>query len=76
MKIKLVRVESTNNSLRTDEVVGEIFLEPTVGYPLVLFGQPLGKGDVRKVTTSPITELTENGFKTLNSTYEYEVLSE
>jgi hypothetical protein len=73
-KYKLKRFASTNNNLRTKEVVGVILSEPEEGNSLTMISDPLDpEADFRQVTTSRITALekTPNGwqFRTLNSVY-------
>lgn len=75
MKGILVRLESTNNNLRTNEIEGEYDKVPTPGEPFVLIGEPLDpRAHFRMVTTSTVQDVEhfpdKIRFTTRNSTYE------
>jgi len=79
MNIKLTRIESTHNNLRTDSTVGTCVMLPTVGFSFVVLGDSLTEGlDWRLITTTEVTELRLSKgvyyFKTKNSSYTLEVL--
>ena len=78
-KVKLTKIESNHNNLRTDIIEGITLELPEVGKSFVLAGKPLTPGtDIRLVTTTEIKNVekidNEYKFKTLNSTYKLEVL--
>ncbi len=80
MNIKLVKIESTNNALRTKEVEGTTNELPKVGQRFELMGEPINnRYSMRHVSTSPVQSVGKKKegkilFKTLNSTYELELL--
>jgi hypothetical protein len=78
-EVRLTRVESNHNRIRTDSVEGMTSELPVVGKSFCLIGESLTEGmNARLVTTSKITKVDQNGdeytFNTLNSTYKIEVL--
>lgn len=78
MKIKLIKLKSNHNNLRTDEVEGNLEALPEVGEPLVMSAPGLHFG-TRIIITSLIQEIVEDTgskitFRTMNSTYELELL--
>lgn len=82
--VRLTRIESNHNNLRTRSLQGWCFDLPVVGSSFTIMGQPISEGAVaRVVTTSPVLSI-ENldqsssalRFRTKNSTYELEVLNE
>lgn len=78
-KVKLTKIESNHNNLRTNEIEGVSLDLPEVGKSFYLVGESLTEGmDARVVTTTEIKSLektdNEYTFKTLNSTYKLEVL--
>lgn len=83
LSAKLTKIESTHKRLRTNEIVGKTPGIPEVGENFMIFGESLTKGAAfRQVTTTQIQscawfpETKKFVFKTLNSTYELEILSE
>lgn len=83
LKVKLKKIESTHNNLRTNEIEGKTTHIPEVGHPFQIFGESLTEGnDFRCVTTTEVkeSEYKEDSriftFKTLNSLYELEILDE
>jgi hypothetical protein len=80
MKVKLIRITSTNNNLRTPTVEGEAVTFPVVGAHFSMLAASLDASkDVRMVTTSMITsvEVVDDKtyrFVTNNSVYELVVL--
>lgn len=73
-KATLIKVQSTHNNLRTDEIEGRFADPPTLGHSFGFFADPLDETmDIRVVTTSRVQSVqqTEEGFifSTLNSTY-------
>jgi transcription-repair coupling factor (superfamily II helicase) len=80
MRVKLTKIESNHNNLRTNSIEGECKTFPEVNSGLVILADPLEKGmDVRIVNTSIIKEIRTIGvndfmLKTLNSLYRLEVL--
>lgn len=79
MKVTLWKLKSNHQNLRTNMVVGETNLLPTKGFPFVLLAEPLTEeGDTRVVTTTLVTEVTQERddyleFTTENSTYGLEI---
>jgi len=57
-------------------VIGEILSGPTIGESLRMFRRIRNGVELPGIfTTSPVTEITANGFKTLNSKYLVEEIS-
>jgi hypothetical protein len=80
-KVKLTKVESNHNNLRTNEIEGITQELPSVGKSFQLVGESLTQGmNARIVYTTEIQFVENMGneymFKTLNSTYKVEVLGE
>lgn len=78
-KVRLTKIVSTHNNLRTNEIEGMSSSLPVVGQGFNLTGESLTKGmNARLVSTTEIKEIEQKGneyiFKTLNSTYKLEVL--
>lgn len=78
--VRLTRVTSTHDRLRTDEVEGQCIGLPVIGRDFILIGKPLVEGYAfRFIQTTPVKSLKlENGsmiFTTDNSTYKLEVLN-
>lgn len=79
--VRLTRVRSKHQNIRTDEVVGVTWVLPIVEHPFRMVGAPLNpNADARLVFTTRILSLEyEDGvyiFNTANSTYQLEVLDE
>lgn len=78
-EVKLTKVRSNHQNLRTDVIEGACIDLPTVGKGFVLVGEGLEFGN-RLVTTTPVekVEQMENEylFHTRNSTYKLEVTNE
>lgn len=81
--VKLTRIKSSHDKLRTDSMEGRSPNIPEVGFCIEVFGKPLTPGaSFRKITTSEIMEVeyysTERKFvfSTQNSTYELDVFGE
>ena len=81
-KIKLTKIESSHNNVRTKETIGEAPILPEIGKSFILFGDSLEfEGGIRTIHTSTIEEIekiTEKELiiKTLNSTYKIEILED
>lgn len=78
MKVKLTRLSSTHENLRTTVVEGTSDALPEVGKPFKLIGEPLDPAaSFRMVYTTPIQHLEVVGdvyrCRTENSLYEIEV---
>jgi hypothetical protein len=78
-QVKLTKIKSTHNNLRTDVIEGKTFKLPEVGDSFAMFGEPLTEGfDTRAVYTTEIKVCDRQGnefmFVTENSTYKLEVL--
>ena len=83
LKVKLKKIESMHNNLRTNEMEGKVTHIPEEGYPFQIFGESLTEGaDFRTITTTVVkkSEYKEDSrrfiFKTENSLYELKVLDE
>lgn len=82
MKVKLYKVESTHNNVRTNETEGVAPAMPEVGKTFLLYAEPLTPGaTVRYIHTTTIQSVEELSnklieFKTRNSTYRVEKLDE
>ncbi len=76
-KVKLTKVRSNHNNLRTDEILGVTEKLPTKGEDFNLLGKGLEFG-TRSVRTTPVEKIeqidNEYLFHTRNSTYKLEVL--
>ena len=75
MKVKLVKLKSNHNNLRTNEMVGECTELPIVGNSFVIFGQPIDKNAaVRVIQTTPVKDVQRMDqtltFGTQNSSYQ------
>lgn len=81
-KVKLWKIKSSHNNLRTDIIEGECNELPKRGKSFVLFSESLSKsfvpsdGLLRHIITTPVTKAIWDGedqqaclFKTKNSTY-------
>jgi hypothetical protein len=75
-RVRLTKLESTHNNLRTDVVEGILLSPLHLGYPIYVECEPLNKLDDyrRCVTTTPIVSIEGDIYKTKNSTYRIEVL--
>ena len=76
-KVRLIKVRSTHNNIRTDFVEGETTALPVVGKAFLMFGKGLVIG-TRCIHTTPVKSVEQIGntymFTTENSTYKLEVL--
>lgn len=82
MKVKLTRITSNHQNLRSDEIVGELVQPFCLGECVILVGEAFDEemranGGQRMVHTTPVIELTSVGtdiwdFKTRNSHYRLE----
>lgn len=79
LRVKLVKIESNHNNLRTNEMEGRTGSIPEVGYDIIVFGEGIEFG-TRMIHTTEVKESTYNKetktftFKTKNSTYSLEML--
>ena len=73
INVKLTRIKSNHNNLRTDEVEGYCYRLPVMNEPFVMYGPPLEYGSIRNITTTRVLEMETLGnsinFKTRNSLY-------
>jgi len=87
LSVKLIKVESTHQNLRDNEIIGKCTLIPEVGNNFLLFSEAKdddfkAMGGFRTITTTPILEVSYDSntkifeFKTKNSQYKLEVLSD
>ena len=77
--VKLTKIESNHDHLRTNEVEGVTNILPEVGKNFTLIGEPLTDGaNVRIINTTEIKSVDKEEntiiFKTLNSTYQLDIL--
>ena len=54
LRVKLVRIKSNHQKIRTDEVVGKTTHIPKVGERFTMFAPPLEEGLFRTVFTTPV----------------------
>ncbi len=73
INVKLTKLSSNANNLRTNEVIGTCTKMPEIDEPFVMYGEGIEFG-VRMVSTSLVKEINGIVFKTLNSEYKLEVL--
>lgn len=81
MKVKLTKIASIHNNLRTDTVDGEAQDIPTLGKSFVMFAPPLEAIDgFRLVQTTPVQKIEGEGsgvrFWTKNSEYTLQYLED
>ncbi len=73
INIKLTKLSTNPNKLRTNEVIGNTCAMPRIGDRFIMYAEGLEEG-IRCVDTSPVTEIQGLIFKTENSTYKLELL--
>ena len=79
LNVKLTKIESTHNNLRTNDMEGKTGSIPEVGYDIMVFGEGLVFG-TRVIHTTEVKESVYDKttktftFKTQNSTYTLEIL--
>ena len=82
IRVRLTRLASENQNLRTPSVEGTTYQLPTIGCCMVVWGEPLDpQADIRMVKTSEIQAVyARQGqgqrFDTFNSQYLLEVLAD
>jgi hypothetical protein len=82
VKVRLIRVHSNHNNLRTNEVIGLTPKLPHEGESFVIWSDALETdGGYRQVITTPVEEIVFDAasqiiFNTKNSQYRVEVLEE
>lgn len=81
LKVKLIKVESNHDNVRTDEMLGMSGFIPEVGYGFQIIGEALvADYNCRVIQTTKISEVDFDKetrtftFKTKNSTYRLEIL--
>jgi hypothetical protein len=80
MLVKLTKINSVNENLRTKDVLGDAPFMPELGRSFVVFSESLTEdNDYRQVTTSVVKSIkkistTKIVINTMNSTYEIEFL--
>lgn len=77
IKCKLTKLESTNENLRTNEIIGETNKLPEVGFNFHIVSTPIDKSfSYRKVSTSEVQYVIKEEnfyiFDTHNSKYKLE----
>lgn len=79
-KVRLVKVASNHNNLRTNEIEGVCERLPSLGNRFILTAPPLEAGDMRMVFTTEIKSMAYDSdkkkydFHTQNSHYELYIL--
>lgn len=78
-KVKLTKIQSNHQNLRTNEILGTCMHLPVEGSVFYLMAPPLESGNVRLVTTTVVQKVVDLGsvldFETENSSYKLEILS-
>lgn len=81
LNVKLTKIESNHNNLRTNDMVGTTAQIPEVGHEFIILGESLSfKGGARVIHTTEIKDVKldlankKMTFQTQNSTYDLEVL--
>jgi len=81
MRVRLVRLSSTHNKLRTDKIEGECLELPEVGRSFIMTAPPLDpKAQQREIWTTPVQSVgwlpsrTKAVFQTKNSRYRLEMM--
>jgi len=80
-KVRLTKIKSNHNNIRTSTVEGVTYKLPEVGDTFTLFAEPLDPHfDLRGVYTTEVKLVERIGnefqFSTANSTYKLELLEE
>lgn len=76
--VKLTKIESTHNNVRTKETVGDTPSLPVVGEPFLMYSESLTPGaDLRIIRTTHVVSLENfpdgvTEFRTANSVYRLE----
>jgi len=82
LAVRLVRIASNHQNLRTSEIIGKTTHIPQVGENFLMFAPPLESGSFRTVCTTEVKTCEYDeakrkfSFTTLNSTYEVFVLDD
>lgn len=79
MKVKLTKIESNHQNLRSKEIIGNAPFKPQIGNHFVMYAESLTPGlDMRQIVTTEITGVSTEGkittFSTQNSIYTVEDL--
>jgi hypothetical protein len=79
--VKLTKLQSSHNNLRTSSIEGWCFDLPQVGSSFAMMAPPLAEGNVRMINTTQVKSMssTDDGsiqFETENSLYVLTILSE
>lgn len=73
INVKLTRLKSNHNNLRTDTVEGYCTRLPVMNEPFTMYSEPLTTGSIRQILTTRVLEMETLGnsinFKTRNSVY-------
>lgn len=74
-KVRLTRIDSTHQNLRSPSVVGWLHTPLEVGETILITADPLNKVfDGRCISTTEIERIEGNRYHTRNSVYEIEEL--
>jgi hypothetical protein len=81
MNVKLTRIVSNHENLRTNSIVGKCIKTPRIHHRFLMTSEPLNKDkDIRFVLTSVVQKVHVKGnkytFHTENSKYELEMLDD
>ncbi len=77
MTVILTKLSDNENALRTPHVRGFAPAAPVVGQSFNMWSEALeAEGGVRYIRTSPVQEITDTGFRTLNTLYRLDVLAD
>jgi hypothetical protein len=82
-QVRLVRLKSNHQNLRTSKIKGVTQRLPIIGEPFILFAPPLEEGNLRIIGTTEVQSIKtahEEGvdvhyFTTVNSDYKVEILA-
>lgn len=80
--VKLTRLKSSHNIIRTDETIGTTYYLPEIGKGFTLIAEPIDEhANIRYITTSKVIEIEESvsnkntiRFNTLNSSYRLDII--
>ncbi len=75
--VKLTRLESNHDNLRTSEIYGYLQTPLVIGEEIMITAKPLDASfDVRCIHTTPILAIDGNIYRTKNSVYRIEFVGD
>lgn len=75
MKVRLKKIVSAHNNLRTDSIEGDLVNPLEVGQDIFIIAEPLDPAyDCRYIRTTKVLKIEGNRYYTKNSVYELEFL--